>query len=90
MHAGNFDPPESEDGDAHVQLHSRRRAPGDDAHELTPTRILNNAGLDPTMHYLVQLQGNHRESYQNRPDATIRVDEHMNIHLGFDRPTPVS
>jgi hypothetical protein len=29
MHAGNFDPPESEDGDAHVQVRNRRRAPGD-------------------------------------------------------------
>ena len=60
------------------------------AHELTPTQILNNAGVDPATHYLVQLQGNHRESYQNRPDVVIHMHQHMKFISVSTGPTPVS
>ena len=60
------------------------------AHELTPTQILNNAGIDPATHYLVQLEGNHRESYQNRADATIHMHQHMKFISISIGPTPVS
>ena len=46
-------------------------------HELTPTQILNNAHIDAASHYLVQLEGNDRISYEGKADETIHVHEKM-------------
>jgi hypothetical protein len=57
---------------------------------LTPAQILSNAGIDPDSHYLVELRGNHRESYEGRPDAEIHMHPHMNFISVSTEPTPVS
>ncbi len=60
------------------------------AHELTPVQILSNAGIDAASHYLVQIEGNHRISYQNKPDEEIHMHEHMKFISVSTGPTPVS
>lgn len=60
------------------------------AHELTPTQILSNAGIDASNHYLVQLDGNSKKSYENKPNETIHMHEHMKFIAVSVAPTPVS
>ncbi len=59
-------------------------------HVLTPTQILRNAGIDPNTHYLVQIIGNHQESYKDEPDIEIHMHEHMKFVSVSTGPTPVS
>ena len=60
------------------------------AHDLTPTQILQAAGLDPATHYLVQIEGNHQQSYQTEPNVEIHMHEHAKFISVFAGPTPVS
>ncbi len=60
------------------------------SHDLTPKQILSNAGIDPATHYLVQIEGDHRVSYQNDPDKLIHMHEHMKFVSISTAPTPVS
>jgi hypothetical protein len=60
------------------------------AHELTPSQILTNAGVDAASHYLVQIEGNHRISYQTKPTEPIKIHEHMKFISVSTGPTPVS
>ncbi len=60
------------------------------AHELTPTQILTDAHIDPASHYLVQIEGNHRESYEGKPNEVIHMHEHMKFISVSTKPTPVS
>ena len=60
------------------------------SHILTPKHILSNAGIDPTTHYLVQIEGNKRTSYQTTPDQEIHMHEHMAFISISTGPTPVS
>lgn len=55
---------------------------------LTPRQILGD--LDPTTHYLVELVGHERKSYQNQPDATIHMHPKMTFISVSVAPTPVS
>ena len=59
-------------------------------HVLTPAQILSNAGIDASSHYLVELRGNHRESYEGRPNAEIHMHQHMTFISVSTEPTPVS
>jgi len=59
-------------------------------HVLTPVQILQNAGIDPASHYLVQIEGNHRTSYQDKPNAEIHMHQHMKFISVSTGPTPVS
>jgi hypothetical protein len=59
-------------------------------HQLTARQILQKAGIDPLSHYLVQLLGNHKESYQNKPDEVIHMHEHMKFISISTGPAPVS
>jgi hypothetical protein len=59
-------------------------------HTLTPTQILQHAGLDPANYYLVQIEGNHQVSYQGKPEEAIHMHEHMKFVSVFTGPTPVS
>jgi hypothetical protein len=59
-------------------------------HELTPRQILKNAGIDADSHYLVQLQGHHRISYEDRPDTSIHLHQHEKFISISTGPTPVS
>jgi hypothetical protein len=60
------------------------------SHELNPKQILENAGIDPASHYLVQIEGNHRVSYQNDPNQQIHMHENMKFISVSTAPTPVS
>lgn len=40
---------------------------------LTPTQILEKAGRDPAMYYLVQVHDAHDTSYEEHPHATIHL-----------------
>lgn len=59
-------------------------------HHLSPKTILENAELDPKTHYLVRVDGNHRQSYRDKPDELIDLhqqEKFISVSLG---PTPVS
>ena len=46
-------------------------------HTLTPTQILQKAGIDPSLHYLVEIVGNTQKPYQGQPDTPIHMHERM-------------
>ena len=41
--------------------------------EVTPNRILKDAGLDPATHYLVLVHGRQQDSFQGKGDQPIHV-----------------
>lgn len=59
-------------------------------HTLTPNQILANAGFDPSNHYLVELRGATRESYEGRGEEEIHMHQHMRFVSVKTGPTPVS
>ena len=59
-------------------------------HILTPTQILKLAELDPATHYLIELKGNTRESFKDRPDTEIHMHPHLRFISVHNGPTPVS
>lgn len=59
-------------------------------HELTPAQILTNAGIEAASHYLVQIEGAHRVSYEGKPNEKIHMHQHMNFISVSTGPTPVS
>jgi hypothetical protein len=59
-------------------------------HTLTPTQILQHAGIDPATHYLVQIQGNHQVSYQEKLEESIHMHQHLKFVSVFTGPTTVS
>jgi len=60
------------------------------AHELTPTQILTQAGIDAASHYLVQIEGANRVSFQGKPNEEIHMHENMKFISVSTGPTPVS
>lgn len=60
------------------------------ARELTPRQILTLAKIDPASHYLVQIEGRHRVSYEAEPDTPIHVHEDAKFISVSTGPTPVS
>jgi hypothetical protein len=60
-------------------------------HDLTPNFIIKEFGhKDPATHYLVRLQGNHLESYQDKADDPIRMHNNLRFQIISLGPTPVS
>lgn len=59
-------------------------------HTLTPNEIMGLAGIDPASHYLVQVEGRHQVSYQDKPDEQIKVHENEVFVTVSTGPTPVS
>ena len=59
-------------------------------HELTPTMIMERAGIDPATHYLVIIEGRHRESLEGKNDELIRIHERLTLVSVFTGETPVS
>lgn len=56
----------------------------------TPNEILTLAGLDPTTHYLVRIEGRHQHSFEGRGHEQIHVhpgERFVSVSTG---PTPVS
>ena len=60
------------------------------SHELTPTQILQQAGIDPATHYLVEIQGDHQVSFKDEPAKVIHMHQHMKFVSVFTGDTPVS
>ena len=59
-------------------------------HTLTARQILQAAGIDPDTHYLVEIEGQHKKSYQHKPDELIHIHQHMKFVSVFNGPTTVS
>ena len=61
-------------------------------HQLTALQILQNAGIDPASHYLVQIEGNSntKKSYQKNPNEEIQMHQHMKFVSISMEPTTVS
>lgn len=59
-------------------------------HVRTATQILQQDGIDPATHYLVQIKGKDQESYQGRAEEPIHMHEHMRFVSVSTGPTPVS
>ena len=59
--------------------------------ELTPNEIIKDfAHKDPATHYLVQIEGHHRESFQGKGDVPIKMHDGMKFQVISTGPTPVS
>lgn len=59
-------------------------------HMLTPVQILQNAGLDPATHYLIELIGHEQRSYQATPAEPIHMHQKMRFISVSTGPTTVS
>ena len=59
-------------------------------HTLTASQILLKAGIDSGTHHLVEIEGQHQKSYQNKPDELIHMHQHMKFISVYDGPTTVS
>jgi hypothetical protein len=59
-------------------------------HELTPATIMARVGIDPATHYLVIIEGRHRESLEGKNDEPIRIHEKLTLVSVFTGETPVS
>jgi hypothetical protein len=57
---------------------------------LTPDKILEKAGIPIADHYLVQIEGQHQESYQGKPNEPIHMHPKMKFVSVSKVPTPVS
>jgi len=44
---------------------------------VTPSLILNKAGLDPADRYLIQINGQNKVSYKDKADQVINVHENQ-------------
>ena len=58
--------------------------------DLTPRQIMALAKVDPTTHYLVEIEGRERRSYERVPDEPIHVHEHEKFITVSTGPPPVS
>ena len=57
---------------------------------LTPVQILKNAGLDPSTHYLIEIDGAAQKSFKDDPNVPIHMHEHMKFVSASTGPTTVS
>jgi len=59
--------------------------------ELTPNEIIRRfAQKDPATHYLVQIEGHRRISYEGKGDEPIKMHDGMRFQVISTGPTPVS
>ena len=57
---------------------------------LTPNQIMALAEVDAATHYLVEIKGRHRKSYEGRADEAIHMHEKQKFITVATGPTPVS
>jgi len=95
---------QAQKADSHGQGHQHDHDHGHEIHftvdgeryetrrrELTPNEILRKfAAKDPATHYLVQIEGHHRVSYQGKGDEPIKMKNGMRFQVISTGPTPVS
>jgi hypothetical protein len=61
------------------------------AEELTPNQIIREfAGKDPATHFLVQIHGHDRKSYEGVGEIPIRLHDGERFQVISTGPTPVS
>jgi hypothetical protein len=59
--------------------------------EMTPDEIIREfGGKDPATNYLVQIEGNHKVSYQGKGSEPIKLHNNMKFQIISTGPTPVS
>ncbi len=58
--------------------------------EMTPVQIMDKAGIDPNKNYLSLIEGVHKKSYKDEPNAIIHMHEKMRFISTFMGPKPVS
>jgi hypothetical protein len=59
--------------------------------EMTPDEIIREyGGKDPADNYLVQIEGNHKISYQDKGSEPIKLHNGMKFQIISTGPTPVS
>ncbi len=56
------------------------------SHELTPRQILENAKLDPSQRYLLELHGKEQVSYKDKLDTPIHMHEHQKFITAYIGP----
>lgn len=61
-----------------------------DDRTLTPTQILQIAGIDPATRYLVEVKNKRTISYQGKPEEIIHINKDDKFLSVFMGPTPVS
>jgi hypothetical protein len=59
-------------------------------HTLTPHQILQNAGVEPQTHYLIEIKGQNQTSYKDKPDEPVHMHQHMKFISVFNGSTTVS
>lgn len=59
-------------------------------HVMTAASILTAAGIDASTHYLVELRGASRHSYETTPNEPVNMHEKMTFISISKAPTPVS
>jgi len=59
-------------------------------HELSPRQILQEAELDPSSYYLIELRGPEQISFQSSPDSPIHMHDNLRFIAVFTGPVPVS
>jgi hypothetical protein len=59
-------------------------------HELTPNKIMELAGVDPKNHYLVRLCESGEESFRDKAETSIHVNQHDKFITLLMGATPVS
>ncbi len=59
--------------------------------ELTANQIISQFGQkDPATNYLVEIQGNHKVSFQGKGDEAIKMHNNLSFQIVSTGPTPVS
>jgi hypothetical protein len=59
-------------------------------HKLTVREVLTLAGISPDSYYLVEVNGKHQVSFQNKLDETVNIHEKAKFVTVSTGPTPVS
>jgi hypothetical protein len=59
-------------------------------HVLTPNEIMKEAGIDPSTHYLIEIDGNAQKSFKDEPNFQIHMHEHAKFVTASLGPTTVS
>lgn len=58
--------------------------------ELTPVKIMDNAGIDPDEDYLIEIIDHKKESFKDDPNKLIHMHNGMKFITNFMGPKPVS
>jgi hypothetical protein len=58
--------------------------------ELTPVKIMEDAGIDPAQNYLIEIKHHEKESFKDHPDKTIHMHNGLKFITNFMGPKPVS